>query len=561
MGQANAVPLMAPVARPIRTAALWVPDWPVLTAMLVAEMSPHLPAVVMSSNRVVAASASARATGIRRGMRKRTAQSHCPQVVLLPADEARDAVLFETVATAAEQVVAGLEVMRPGVALLPADGAARYHGGEEELVASLIEAVSGAGYECQVGLADGILAAVLAAREDRIVPTGTSLKYLRPRPVTDLLNVAVSPKATAELNELLSLWLRLGLKTLGDLVALPSEAMAGRFGAMGVWAQRLANGQDLRPPAQQRIEDEVAVTEKFDPPLYQVETAVVVGQELAAKFVDLMVQRSLACGRVRISATTPNGLLSRVWRTDDGAIGGMSATNISQRLRWQLEGWLTASALARPRPPNDDSPVVGVDDYSDHAGEEGHPAPILSLEVAAEEVAPASTYQMSLWGGNSGQDQRAIRALSNVQGLLGLDQVEAVAVQGERTPWDRAVTFSFGEPPPVLSSQSLPWPSALTAPAPSIVVAEPIPVRLLDERGNDVIVNLRQSRLENRPGWLLRDGKREEVTNWAGPWLIPGDWWEGESVAVVLLQVVLENGSAYLLQRAQVGWEVRGEYE
>lgn len=556
MSQPLQLPTLAPTSASIRTAAIWVPDWPVIAAMRVADLSPHLPAAVMSpQHRVVAASAAARATGVRRGMRKRTAQGHCPSLVLLAADEARDAAQFEPVAVAVEEVVSGLEVMRPGIVLLPADGAARFYGSESELVSALMETVSEAGFECQIGLADGILAAVLAAREDSIIAPGGSPEYLAPKPIADLLTVAVGPQLTYELTEVISLWERLGVKTLRDLVALPCEAVAGRFGQLGVWAQRLARGLDLRPPCQQRPDEDIVVTQKFDPPLYRVEAAVAVGQNLAAEFVDLMMQRSLACGRVRISASTDNGIRSRVWRTDDGAIGGMDAASIAQRLRWQLDGWLTQQTLSRRQPPDD---VIGGE-YSDVL--EGQPAPILALEIAAEELAPASTYQMSLWGGASGQDVRARRALSNVQGFLGLDQVQAVTVRGERTPWAREVRFTFGEPTPSSLDTDSPWPSALPDPAPTIVFPSPLAAKLFDQTGGEISVNLRTTQLIAAPIRFIADGLDQPVINWAGPWVIPQNWWDNSAVVSVYVQIVAANGLAYLLQHCSSGWEVCGIYE
>ena len=574
MKTASAIPTLAPVAKATRTVALWVPDWPVVAAMRVADLSPHLPAAVMTGHhRVMVASAAARAAGVRRGMRQRTAQAHCPDLILLSVDEARDAAQFEPVAVAAEQVVSGLEVMRPGLALLPADGAARYHGGENELAAALVEAVSQAGFECQVGIADGILAAVLAARDFEIVPEGASPNYLATKSITELQVVAVGPQLTTEVAEVVSLWQRLGLQTLGDLAALPSAAVTGRFGQMGVWAQRLAQGQDLRPPIQQRPDEEIAVCQTFDPPLYQVEQAVVVGQALAANFSQLMRSRFLACGRVRISAQTGNGWLSRAWRTDDGAMGGMSAAAIAQRLRWQLDSWLTSSNLNSRRGTSDNGAsdsaardVVGVDEYVADSGFDNQPAPILVLEIAAEEVMPASTYQASLWGGSSGQDVRAARSLGYVQGLLGMDKVQAVALRGERTPWEREVKYAFGEAAPPLNGLNDPWPSSLPDPAPSIIYRQPKPAKLLAPDGSQVGVAQRLLKLVSTPASFIFEGNSCSVTDWAGPWQVPLNWWENAPTAAVYLQIVTDDGAAYLLELTYLpeltskGWAVRGVY-
>ena len=125
-----------------RTTVLWVPDWPVVAAATSETVPPHVPTAVHDGRQLTAVSALARAEGVRRGMRRRQAQGVCPELVLLPADDARDVRLFEPVAAAAETVVAGIEVVRAGMLLLPAGGASRYHGSEDALAEKLIDAVA-----------------------------------------------------------------------------------------------------------------------------------------------------------------------------------------------------------------------------------------------------------------------------------------------------------------------------------------------------------------------------------------------------------------------------------
>src|SRR6478752_488482 len=174
-----------------RTTVLWVPDWPVVAAAAADEVPGHLPVAVHDGQRITAVSALARREGVRRGMRRRQAQGCCPELVLLAADDARDVRMFEPVAMAAESVVAGIEVVRAGMLLLPAGGASRYHGSEEALAERLVDAVAaGSGYECAVGTADGLLAAVLATRSGSVVPPGASAGYLAPRGVSELVHAA-----------------------------------------------------------------------------------------------------------------------------------------------------------------------------------------------------------------------------------------------------------------------------------------------------------------------------------------------------------------------------------
>ncbi len=62
------------MSRTGRTMVLWAPDWPIVAV----ESSASTPAAVLHKGQVLACSQAARAEGVRRGMRRRDAQSRCP---------------------------------------------------------------------------------------------------------------------------------------------------------------------------------------------------------------------------------------------------------------------------------------------------------------------------------------------------------------------------------------------------------------------------------------------------------------------------------------------------
>ena len=164
----------------------------------------------------------------------------CPE--LLVEDEG-GAVLrtFAEVLAAVEAYCPWVVPVRPGICSLPARGPARYFGGEEALVDLVHGAASGV-TPAEVGIADGLFAAVLAARRREIVPPGGTSAFLAPLPVGIL--------GQPELAELLD---RLGIRTLGGFAALPDADVLGRFGADGAHGHRVAGGRsgelaDLRQP-------------------------------------------------------------------------------------------------------------------------------------------------------------------------------------------------------------------------------------------------------------------------------------------------------------------------
>jgi protein ImuB len=151
---------------------------------------------------------------------------------------------FVAVIEAVEAFCPWVTTVRAGICSLPARGPARYFGGEERLVRLIGErAASVDGAPVEVGVADGLFGALLAATAGAVVPAGATAGFLAPYPVAVLGN--------AELAELL---VRLGIRTLGAFAALPEPHVLGRFGADGVVCHRVSGGRSgeldgLRDPA------------------------------------------------------------------------------------------------------------------------------------------------------------------------------------------------------------------------------------------------------------------------------------------------------------------------
>ncbi|CKP38638.1 nucleotidyltransferase/DNA polymerase involved in DNA repair [Mycobacterium tuberculosis] len=113
-----------------RVLAIWCMDWPAVAAAAAAGLSATAPVAVTLANRVIACSATARAAGVRRGLRRREAAARCPQLFIATADADRDARLFEGVIAAVDDLVPRAELLRPGLLVLPVRGPARFFGSE-----------------------------------------------------------------------------------------------------------------------------------------------------------------------------------------------------------------------------------------------------------------------------------------------------------------------------------------------------------------------------------------------------------------------------------------------
>ena len=159
---------------PPRMAAVWCPDWPVITACAETGHAATGLVAVLSANRVVACSHSARQHGISRGLRRREAQSRCPDLVLLPRNIAAEARSFEPILSAIESIAPGVEIDRPGLAAIGIRGPTKYFGSETAVLHALTRAISRHTEDVLIGVADGAFAAEQAARRGWICLLYTS---------------------------------------------------------------------------------------------------------------------------------------------------------------------------------------------------------------------------------------------------------------------------------------------------------------------------------------------------------------------------------------------------
>ena len=497
----------------MRTLVVWVPDWPVVAAALVDE-----PAAVVYANRVVACSAPARAEGVRRGLRRREAQGRCPEITVVEHDPTRDARAFEPVVAAVERLTPRVEIVRPGLCAFATRGPSRYFGGDAALAERVLEEVP---LRCAVGVADSRFAATLAARCGgvRVIERGCSPDFLAPFPITAI-----------ERPELADLLGRLGVRTLGAFAALPGADVVARFGPEGALAHRLARGLDERPLAARLPPPDLAVAKELDPPVERVDVAAFAARGLAAELHDQLADRGLSCTRVLIEAETEHGeALARLWRHD----GALTASAMAERVRWQLDGWISSGATT---------------------------AGLTLIRLVPDEVVPANGRQLGFWGGSAEADERAGRALARVQGMLGLDAVVTPVLCGGRSPADRVRLVPWGDARDDDGAEARPldgpWPGRVPPPAPATVHPSPVPVDVVDALDRPVGVTGR-GLLTAEPTRL----DRAQVVAWAGPWPVDERWWDPPArCRRARMQVVTETG-AYLVAVEGGCWFIEAAYD
>jgi protein ImuB len=193
--------------------------------------------------RVGDVSPAAEAFGIVPGMRVGEALSRCPDLRLLPADPEATRSYWNAVLDRLESIGAAVESDDPGVAYFEARGLERLHGGHlEGVLAAVRRSLPGS---IRIGVAPSRFAAYAAAvyarraRRSEIWNAGALRAFLAPLPVGLL-------RPRPGLEDLPEMLERLGIRTLGELAALPPSAISERFGHPGLLALELAQGRDTR---------------------------------------------------------------------------------------------------------------------------------------------------------------------------------------------------------------------------------------------------------------------------------------------------------------------------
>jgi protein ImuB len=322
-------------------------------------------------------SAPAEAFGVVRGMRLGEAMSRCPGLRLVPPDPEGVRSLWHAVLDRLEGIGAGVESDRAGVAFFESGGLHGLHGGDLAGVLAATRRALGPG--ARLGAAPcrfAAHAAALQARARRRSPAaepagaplrgsvaggaagaslrgsaaggaagasfrgsaaggaaGTPLRgsvviaadaareFLAPLPVALL-------RTRPELQALPEVFERLGIRTLGEVAALPSRAMAERFGHPGLLALDLARGRDT-PLAPRRPPE--PVVERLDLPEaasgLQLERAL---ELLVARVLARRERRGRALRGLAVSARFVAG---GTWRT---AIVLRQASADPERIRLAL---------------------------------------------------------------------------------------------------------------------------------------------------------------------------------------------------------------------------------
>jgi nucleotidyltransferase/DNA polymerase involved in DNA repair len=277
--------------------------------------------------------------GIRPGLPLREVVPLCPEAIVLTPDPVRVAAVLDGVLAALQEVSPAVE-LADDLFFLALGGLERLHGHDLASLERTIRAAVPPLLRPRVGMADGTFAAAVAARVAgptglQVVAAGESAAFLAPLPIGYL---PFDPTAFERLG-------RLGLRTIGELAALPFGAVQAQFGPAGARAHRLAAGRDAEPIVPRPYSPSVRASLRFDDPLASVDAVMAALDRLLLEAFASPALRGRATRQARLQALLSDGTSWERIVTFKESIASREGARRGLRAKLELPGGLPPAPI------------------------------------------------------------------------------------------------------------------------------------------------------------------------------------------------------------------------
>ena len=483
----------------MRIACLWIAQLP-LDAVLRAEpalagakLAVVQPAAEGPNSRQRVLAATRAAEGVTAGQTLAEAQALCPELLVRTASPALVQAAAQAALDAAASVTPRLEEQEPGLIFLDVSGLESLLGDDAAVARALVRASRKVGLCAAVGLADGKIAARLAARSAH--QGGDALAVVAPGAQAAFL--AGIPLVQAEVSaELAAAARRFGLVTLGDLALLPRAALAARLGHEGAKLHRIARGHD---------------------------DSHLVAREQPERF-DEGCELDFAASTLEPLLFLWKSLLDRLCARL--AVRGLAAAELSLLLRLEGGAW-DERRIELAAPAREVSPLLALLQLEVEARPptEGVCAVRLSARPARE-----VQDQLGLFGPRTASPAQLSSAVARLAALVGPERVGEPVAPDTHRPGAASMT-KFAPPPAPLFAAEAP-------PQLSLASRALRPPRTTDIRCDD----------DGRPRLVIGEGALGgRVLASAGPWRTVAEWWTDAPISLDSWDLELAGG---LLLRA-----------
>jgi protein ImuB len=510
----------------VRVACLLVRDLP-LAAELRAhpELAGH-PLAVASGPGPRAELIAVSAEAARQGVRPRTSIAHaravcgalCVRLASPALERAARAALLDAALSCSPRAAlaprASGAYAGEAAAYLDASGMGAAFPSEAGLAAALTARARNLGLPAGVAVASSRRSAHIVARklaragDVRVLPPGSEADFLASQPL-DLLNPddALAERLT-----------QLGLRTVGDLLALPRRALGTRLGPEVLELIALARGEECELPLPAPASHTLAEAIDLEFPIDRLEPLRFVLQGLLSRLLARLEARHLACGELALGLALAGG-------GRDARRVGAAAPTLDLRVLMRLLG----QAL-EARPP--DAAVEGV-----------------SLET---EGSALRGDQLDFFRPAGPAPAALGCTLAELEALCGDGRIGAPEVADDHRP----EAFQLGRfEPPSERSAAEPQPRDPGGPrsGPALAVRAlrpPVPAQVRIARG--------------RPDSIRSAVANGRVLRLAGPWRTTGNWWAPEErFAYDCFDVQTSDGTVSRLRFDHVRkiWQIDAVYD
>lgn len=293
----------------VRVACIWIAQLPLRVEILRHPAWDGRPLVLGGApgerKIVQLCSPEAEAAGIRPGLPLREVVPLCPEAMVLQPDPVRTATVLEAVLADLQRVSPAVEPAEDGYFFLDLRGLQAMYG-ELAALEEAIHAAVPALLRPRLGFANGKFAAAVAARmaepgstaRSCVIPASETQDFLAPLSVRHLLMLEPAAQQRMEL---------LGLHTIGDLAALPFNAVQSEFGPEGARAWRMAHGKDTEPVVARPVVTSVQDGLRFDDPLGSVDAVMAAIDQLLAHTYSQPALQGRSVRQVRLRALLSDG--------------------------------------------------------------------------------------------------------------------------------------------------------------------------------------------------------------------------------------------------------------
>ena len=461
---------------------------------------------------VLAANPLARAAGVELGMNAPQAVARCPALLIRAPQAAADAEARAALLAVGFTLSPTLEDTAPGICTADVTGA-----DPDKRVAACRAAtaeLAALGLPATAGLARTPLLALYAARRAHAAAGSRPSAPDAPPPVVHVTDIAgfLAPLPLAAADpapELAAVFRHWGLRTLGDLTALPRDEIVRRFGAEGLALWQRAAGGTSRPLHPVRPSPEFSATLELENAVETLEPLLFLLRRFLDRLtLELRASQHVAAELELCLTLEDDTIHRRGFRLPEPTA---DAEILFRTLHTHLESLTTAASIA------------GV---------------TLRLTPARPLVRQQGLFETGL------RDPHGFaETLARVAALVGDERIGTPRLEDTHRP--DAVKLA---PPPAVVPPPAEPPLHPPLGAPLRRFRPPLPARLEFTQG--------------RPTYLWTEQLRGEIAARSAPYPSSGDWWrEDLAWSRTEWDIALAEGGLYRLLRQGRAWFLEGEYD